>query len=209
MLNSLPQNKIKERPNLEFIELLEKQFVNVQEFPIPRFNFPDITPLLENNPSLFRQIIDSFVERHRENPPDKIVCIESFGYVFGVPIAYSLGKNIVLARRGGKLPRPTNSCEYNMVYGSRKKMEIHKDAIVPGESILVVDDFLASGGTSQAVSSVISSLGGKIIGYDFVVEIPMFRGRKHIEKYSNNIKSMIFLNFDINKSNWSVINHNF
>ncbi|MFL5383795.1 MAG: hypothetical protein ACJ8GN_14845, partial [Longimicrobiaceae bacterium] len=100
---------------------LEDAFANVPGFPIPGFVFPDITPLLEQEPEIYRAIINEFITRIAPYSPDFLVCIDSFGYLFGAPVAYMLGIRIVLARRTGKLPRQTACAQYDMVYDTNRE----------------------------------------------------------------------------------------
>ena len=106
----------------------------------------NITPILEEDPALYCAIIDRLTEHYQSNPPDCVVCIESFGYVFGAPLAYRLAVRLVLARRQGKLPRETIQQEYQMCYASDKSLEIHRTSIRPGDRVVIVDDVIASGG---------------------------------------------------------------
>jgi adenine phosphoribosyltransferase len=136
----------------------------VPDFPRPNIRFRDISPILENDPSLFRAVIDQMAKRHRGNPPDCVVCIESWGYVFGAPLAYLLGSRICLARRPGKLPRKTIKQGYVMCYASDKLLEIHDGAIQAGETTLIVDDVIASGGSALATVDLVEKAGGKCVG---------------------------------------------
>jgi adenine phosphoribosyltransferase len=101
----------------------------VTDFPRSKIRFCDITPIIESDPHLFRAIIDRMAEMHQARPPDCIVCIEAWGYVFGVPMAYLLGSRICLARRPGKLPRKTIKQDYDMCYAHGRTLEVHHDAI--------------------------------------------------------------------------------
>ena len=136
----------------------------VTDFPRPRDRFRDITPIIESDPPLFKAIIDRMAELHRARPPDCIVCIESWGYVFGAPLAYLLGSRICLARRPGKLPRGTIKQEYDMCYDQGRSLEIHRDAIKAADNVLIVDDVVASGGSSLAAVNLVEQAGATCIG---------------------------------------------
>lgn len=142
----------------------------VQDFPIPGIPFPDVTSILEEHPELFRDVVDAFVDRYRHDPPDAFVCIESFGYVFGVPLAYLLGTRLVLARRAGKLPREANREDYDMIYDTGRSLEMHAQAIRPGDRAVVVDDVLASGASALAAIKLVERSGGTCVGVACLME---------------------------------------
>ncbi|MCI5167546.1 MAG: adenine phosphoribosyltransferase [Candidatus Electrothrix sp. GM3_4] len=135
---------------------------------------------------------------------DYIVCIESFGYVFGIPVAYNLGCKIILARKPGKLPRDTISSHYEMVYDSDRSIEIHSDVIKTGDNVIVIDDFLASGGTVCAVMDILSNFGAKILESLFIVELPELNGRDALHSRCENIYSLIDMEYESNKKYWNV-----
>lgn len=155
----------------------------VPDFPNQGFDFPDITLLLERDPQLFRDTVVELIRRTTDWSYDTVLCIESFGYVFGVPIAYERGCRIALMRRPGKLPRPTLRQEYSMCYDSMRCMEIHKDALLPQSRVLVVDDFLVSGGTVSAALDLIAKTGAEAAGVACIVEKPSWNARASLEKY--------------------------
>jgi adenine phosphoribosyltransferase len=175
---------------------LEGAFATVPGFPIPGFVFPDITPLLEREPEIFRAIIDEFIARITPLSPDFLVCIDSFGYLFGAPVAYALGTRMVLARRTGKLPRRTVCAKYDMVYDTAREICLHKEVFTPGARAVVVDDFLATGGTSSAVANLLKSLDVRIQSMQFVVELPECNGRAKLEAYSVPVDALIKLRLD-------------
>jgi adenine phosphoribosyltransferase len=148
---------------------------HVANFPTEGFPFRDITPILEEDPVLFREIVDTMAGEFRAAPPDCVVCIESFGYVFGAPLAYMLKARLVLARRGGKLPRDVYEQGYDMIYARAKTLEIHQSAIRPDDRVLIVDDVLASGGSALAVVTLIQKARASCIGFACVAEVAILR----------------------------------
>jgi adenine phosphoribosyltransferase len=163
---------------------IREALIYVPGFPDQRYNFPDITPLLERDPQLFRDVITELLRRTRDWSFDTVLCVESFGYVFGVPIAYERGCKIALMRRPGKLPRPTIHQDYAMCYDTSRRMEIHKGAILPRSHVLIVDDFLVSGGTVAAALELIAKADADAAGVACIVENPSWRPRAVLEKYS-------------------------
>jgi adenine phosphoribosyltransferase len=152
-------------------------------FPDQRYNFPDITPLLECHPQLFRDTVDELLRRTQDWLYDTVLCVESFGYVFGIPLAYKCGCRIALMRRPGKLPRPVLQQSYSMCYDAERCMEIHKDALLPGSRVLVVDDFLISGGTIAAALELIAKANAEAAGVACVVENTSWGPRAALKKY--------------------------
>jgi adenine phosphoribosyltransferase len=175
---------------------LEGAFASVSDFPIPGFVFPDITPLLEREPEIYRAVIDEFISKLSPNPPDFLVCIDSFGYLFGAPIAYELGSRIVLARRTGKLPRESTCAKYSMVYDAGREICLHTDVLQPGARVVVIDDFLATGGTVGAVITLLHSMGVMIQSTEFVVELPECRGRAALQRHGVPIHALIRLRLE-------------
>ena len=144
---------------------------HVADFPVKGFPFRDVTPVLEEDPALFRDAIDAFADAIRDDPPDALVCVESFGYLFGAPLAYLLGARIVLARRAGKLPREVHREDYDMIYAQAKSLEVHRDALRPGDRVWVIDDVLASGGSALATARLIERCGARCAGLAFLAEV--------------------------------------
>ena len=164
--------------------LIREALIYIPDFPVQDFNFPDITPLLERDPSLFRETIAELLYCTRSWEYDTVLCIESFGYVFGVPVAYERGSRIVLMRRSGKLPRRTLKQDYAMCYDPVRSMEIHQDALLPTSRVLVVDDFLVSGGTVGAALELIKKTNAAAAGVACIVEKPSWKARALLEKYN-------------------------
>ena len=156
------------------IEHIKKSIRNVPDFPKPGIQFKDITTLLQNLDA-FGETIDFFYNTFKNENIDVIVGIESRGFIFAAPLSLKLGCKFALARKPGKLPYNTISEEYELVYGT-DAIEIHKDAIIDGDRVLIVDDLLATGGTANATGSLVKKLNGKIISYAFVIELVELNG---------------------------------
>lgn len=153
----------------------------IPDFPKPGIQFRDITTLLQNQWG-FKQVIDEFIQHYRYAPIQKIVAIESRGFVIGGAMAHHLNCGIVLARKKGKLPFRVERQEYSLEYGT-DCIEMHVDALQPGENCLIVDDLLATGGTCAATCQLTERLGGKVLGCAFVVELPELNGRTRLPQY--------------------------
>jgi adenine phosphoribosyltransferase len=167
------------------MELLAKRLIrDIADFPKAGIVFKDITPVLQD-PKAFREVIDRMLEYARSKEPDVIVGIESRGFIFGAPLALSLAASYVPVRKLGKLPGETVREEYALEYGTNT-VEIHKDAIRPGDRALIVDDLLATGGTSAAAAKLIEKLGGEVAGLVFLVELTFLSGREVLDGYDVN-----------------------
>jgi adenine phosphoribosyltransferase len=153
----------------------------IPDFPKPGINFKDITTLLKNGPAL-RQTIDAFATHFENAKPDLIVGAESRGFVLGAPLAYKLETGFILVRKPKKLPAPVVRASYELEYG-QDSLEIHQDAIQPGQKVLIVDDLLATGGTIHAVAQLVKELKGIIVGFAFVIELDFLKGRDKLEGY--------------------------
>jgi adenine phosphoribosyltransferase len=160
---------------------------DIPDFPQPGIMFKDITPVLQD-PKALAEVIDKFCEYADETVPDVIVGIESRGFMFGAPVAVKLGKSFVPVRKIGKLPHDTVKCEYSLEYGTNT-VEMHRDAIVPGQKALIIDDLLATGGTAAASARLIEELGGRVVGMAFLVELDFLKGRDKLQGY--DIRSFI------------------
>ena len=154
---------------------------NIPDFPKPGIQFKDITPLLQNAQA-FDETIQIMAKPYKNNPVDYVVGIESRGFIFGAPLAQTLGVGFVPIRKPGKLPSETLSATYELEYGT-DEVQIHKDAIQKGQSVAVVDDLLATGGTMAAACELIGQLGGEIRGISFLIELAFLEGRKRLEGY--------------------------
>ncbi len=152
---------------------------DVPDFPKKGIVFKDITPLLGDH-ALFRASIDLFLERCRGKKIDKIVGIDARGFLFGSTVAYELGLGFVPIRKRGKLPYKTEIATYSLEYGEAE-MEMHVDAMLVGEQIVLVDDLLATGGTSAAAANLIRKAGGQLLEAQFLIELEFLHGRKQLE----------------------------
>jgi len=151
---------------------------DVPDFPKPGILFKDITPLL-SDPSAFNLCLDAMAECYDGMPLDVIVGIEARGFIFGAALASRMRKSFVPARKPGKLPAAKQRVEYQLEYGS-DAIEIHVDAIAPGQRVLVVDDLLATGGTAGATCELVRTLGGVLVGACFVIELTFLSGRERL-----------------------------
>jgi adenine phosphoribosyltransferase len=164
------------------MELLAKRLIrDIADFPKAGIVFKDITPVLQD-PKAFREVMDRMLEYARAKQPDVIIGIESRGFIFGAPLALSLGASFVPVRKLGKLPGETVREEYALEYGTNT-VEMHKDAIRPGDRALIVDDLLATGGTSAAAAMLIEKVGGEVAGLLFLVELTFLNGRDALGDY--------------------------
>jgi len=152
---------------------------DVPDFPRAGIMFKDITPIL-NHPAAMNEVVERLAEEAKRTSPDVIVGIESRGFIFGVPVAMALGLPFAPARKLGKLPYDRISEEYALEYGTNT-IEMHVDAIDPGQRAYVIDDLLATGGTASASGRLIERLNGVVAGYGFVVELEFLGGRRNLE----------------------------
>lgn len=150
----------------------------VADFPRPGINFYDITTLLKD-PGGLRRVLDALAERFSGERVDKVAGIESRGFIFAPFLAHRLGAGFVPIRKPGKLPSQTVGHTYQLEYGSGR-LEVHADGVAAGESVLVVDDLLATGGTAEAAGRLVRLLGGQLVGYAFVVELSFLPGRQRL-----------------------------
>ncbi len=151
---------------------------NIPDFPKPGIVFKDITPIL-GDAGLFRLSIDAFVEAARQHAPTKIVGIDARGFVFGSAVAYALGIGFVPVRKKGKLPFQCESAAYELEYGEAV-IEMHTDALVAGERVVLVDDLLATGGTAAAASHLIRQMGAQLLEAQFLIELEFLGGAKKL-----------------------------
>ena len=160
---------------------LEEYVRSIPDFPEEGIIFRDVTSVLQDADGL-KLAIDSMQELLKDVDFDVVVGAESRGFVFGTPIAYNLHKPFVLVRKKGKLPCETISKEYDLEYGSAV-IEMHKDSIKPGQKVVLVDDLIATGGTIEAATELIESLGGQVVKIVFLMELAGLKGRERLEKY--------------------------
>jgi len=148
---------------------------DIPDFPKPGVTFKDITPLL-GDPASFRSAIDALVELHAGAGITKVLGVEARGFILGAPVAYGLGAGFVPVRKVGKLPWSVEATEYALEYGT-DVLEVHRDALGPGERVLIVDDVLATGGTAAATVRLAEALGGQVEGLAFLLELTFLGGR--------------------------------
>ncbi len=161
---------------------LEKTIRDVPDFPTPGILFKDITTLLKDGEAL-RYAANQMVKKYLEQNVDKVLAVESRGFIFGSIMAYKLGCGFVPARKPGKLPARAIREEYTLEYG-RNALEVHEDAICRGERVVVVDDLLATGGTALAAARLVERLGGTVVGMEFLVELEFLQGRAKLPGYA-------------------------
>ena len=150
----------------------------IPDYPKKGVQFRDITTLL-HNPDGLKLAIDQLLEHYRDIPLDRIAVIESRGFLLGAPLAYLLHKGLVLIRKKGKLPAATISEDYDMEYGTNT-IEVHTDAISPGERILLIDDLIATGGTAEAAVRLIRKCGGEVVECAFLIDLPELGGSQRL-----------------------------
>ena len=160
---------------------LKELIREVPDFPEPGINFYDITTLLKS-PRGLREVVDRFCWCFMDRRVDKVVGMESRGFLFGPIIAYDLNAGFIPARKPGKLPAKTVSHEYDLEYGT-DCLQIHEDAIEENDNVLIVDDVIATGGTAQATAKLIESCGGRVVGLGFVIELDFLKGRDRLDGY--------------------------
>lgn len=163
---------------------LKQVIREVENFPKEGINFKDITTLMQDGEA-FKYTIDQFVNELKDKNVDVIVGPEARGFLMGTPVAYALGVGFVPVRKPGKLPHETEQYEYALEYGT-DILEIHKDAIKPGQRVAIVDDLLATGGTMEAAAQLIEKLGGEVVSMQFLIELDFLNGREKLSKYDVN-----------------------
>jgi adenine phosphoribosyltransferase len=159
-----------------------KAFIrDIPDFPKKGIVFKDITPLLKN-PRALREAVDALSEHYRHQGISLVVAAEARGFILGPPVAYNLGVGFVPVRKPGKLPYLCKKVTYQTEY-STDSLEIHEDAIRPGDRVLMLDDVLATGGTMAACCKMVESMGGQVVGCAFLVELTFLGGRKPLKDY--------------------------
>lgn len=160
---------------------LRERVRDIPDFPKPGVTFKDITPVLADEVS-FSTITDMIVAHFGRGNVDKVVGIEARGFIVASPVAYHFGAGFVPVRKAGKLPFKTEAESYSLEYGE-ETLEIHADAIRPGERVAIVDDVLATGGTATATARLVERLGGKVFGLAFIIELGFLKGRERLKGY--------------------------
>lgn len=166
---------------------LSKKIRNIEDYPAEGIIFRDITTLLREG-DYFKEAVDQMAALRKDSKIDIVVGIEARGFIVGAPVAYKLNCGFVPIRKKGKLPSDKISASYDLEYG-QDVIEIHKDAIKKGQNVLIVDDLLATGGTSSVAIDLVEKLGGNVVGLDFLIELVDLKGREKIKGY--DVKSII------------------
>lgn len=166
---------------------IEEYVVSIPDFPEPGIIFRDVTSVLQDADGLALSI-ELMQEKLKEVEFDLIVGPESRGFIFGMPIAYNLHKPFIPVRKKGKLPRETVSISYELEYGTAE-LEIHKDAVKPGQKVVIIDDLMATGGTNEAIIELIEGLGGVVVKTVFLMELEGLKGRERLKGY--DVESVI------------------
>lgn len=164
---------------------LESFVRTIEDYPQPGISFKDITTLLKNGEA-YKYAVDQMVNNLKDKNIDYIIGMDARGFIFGAAVAYGLGVGFIPARKPNKLPSEVIGCEYDLEYG-KNIIEIHKDAIQPGDRIVIIDDLLATGGTAGAVEKLVKSLQGELIGFEFLIELDALKGRKNLENQNINV----------------------
>jgi adenine phosphoribosyltransferase len=159
--------------------LLAERVRDVPDFPAPGVVFKDVTPLLLDHVA-FSTAVDAMVTHYGRGNVDKVVGIEARGFILAAPVAYHFGAGFVPARKAGKLPGASRSISYQLEYGEAT-LEVHEDAIEPGERVLIVDDVLATGGTAAATAQLVQQLGGELVGLAFLIELGFLGGAARLD----------------------------
>lgn len=159
-------------------ELVAAHVRDVPDYPKPGVVFKDITPLLADH-AAFAAVVDAFVARYADVVVDKVVGIEARGFILAAPVAYRRGAGFVPVRKAGKLPGPTFAASYALEYGEAT-VEMHRDAIAPGDRVLVLDDVLATGGTAGATAELVRRSGGEVTATAFLLELSFLGGRARL-----------------------------
>jgi len=160
---------------------LKERIRVIENFPKEGISFKDITTLISDGEAL-KEAIDQFVMHLKDKKIDLIVGPEARGFIFGVPVAYVLGAGFIPVRKPGKLPGEIISVNYGLEYGE-DQLQIHKDAIKPGQRVAIVDDLLATGGTVEGVAKLIEEAGGEVVALDFLIELTELNGKDKLKGY--------------------------
>ncbi|MFH1573978.1 MAG: adenine phosphoribosyltransferase [Acidobacteriota bacterium] len=163
------------------MEALKATIREIPDWPKKGILFYDLTTLMKD-PTAFRQAMDALVAPYRDARVDVVVGIEARGFIFAPTVAYALQTGFVPVRKPGKLPAATHRVSYDLEYGT-DSLEIHQDAIRPGQRVLIVDDLIATGGTARAVAEVVEKMEGEVVGLAFLVELTFLKGREKLTRY--------------------------
>ena len=168
---------------------IKSKIRTIENYPIKGVMFRDITTLLKD-PEGLRDSINKLVDRYKDLNIDKIVAIESRGFIIGAPLAYLLNVGLVLIRKPGKLPAETIDQDYKLEYGT-DRIEVHVDAIEKGEKVLIVDDLIATGGTAEAAVRLVQKMKGDIVECCFIIDLPDIGGREGLENMGQKVFTLV------------------
>lgn len=163
------------------LKSLKSYIRDIPDFPKKGIIFKDITPLLKDKDA-FKAVLDIFTERYKDKGIDLVASIEARGFILGSAVAYNLGAGMIPIRKKGKLPYKTKSVTYDLEYGT-DTLQMHEDAILKGDRVLIIDDLLATGGTASAVCELIKTSGGDIAEVAFLIELEFLKGRAKLKDY--------------------------
>jgi adenine phosphoribosyltransferase len=163
------------------MDALKAAIREIPDWPKPGILFYDITTLLKDR-AAFRTAIDSIIAPYRDSGIDLVVGVEARGFIFAPTVAYALNAGFVPVRKPGKLPAATHKVSYSLEYGT-DSLEIHKDAVSPGQRVLIVDDLIATGGTAKAVADMVVQMGGIVVGVAFLIELEFLKGKEKLAGY--------------------------
>lgn len=170
---------------------LKDYIASIPDYPTKGILFRDVTPLVDDGEA-FKEAVRQLAEYAKSVGADLIAGPESRGFIFGCPTAYELGIGFVPVRKPGKLPRETISASYSLEYGTNE-LFMHKDAVKPGQRVVIIDDLLATGGTAKATAEMVKKLGGVVAGCAFVIELDGLPGRVTLEQESYDVKALMHL----------------
>lgn len=168
---------------------LKSKIREVPDWPKPGINFKDITTLLADKQA-FRQVVNLLARPYHGRKIDKVAGIDARGFLVAAPVAYRLNAGLVLVRKKGKLPYQTVSRKYTLEYAANV-VEMHKDAVLPGEQVLLVDDLIATGGTALAACNLIKRLGGQLVGVSAIVDLPFLGGSKKLAQRGYRVECLV------------------
>lgn len=161
----------------------------VEDFPKPGISYKDITPIFLR-PDLCQEIVEAMRNAFKDQRIEAVLGMESRGFLLGLPLAMALGVPFVLVRKKGKLPRESYAVSYALEYGEAT-IEMHKDALQPGQRVLIHDDVLATGGTAEAAAKLVKMAGAEVVGFTFISELSFLNGKENLLKYSSHIVTFV------------------
>jgi len=176
-------------PDISLVDEVMARMRDVPDFPRPGIVFKDITPMLAD-PVLFGRVVNAMAAPFRGQHITKVVGVEARGFIFGAPVALALNAGFVPARKPGKLPHRTVAERYSLEYGA-DGLEMHQDAVLEGERVLIVDDVLATGGTAEATAKLAAQIGGEVVGFSFLMVLGFLDGAKRLG--ADRVRSLLSL----------------